>query len=74
VKRKKNPAAVALGRLGGKARADKLSPEQKSEIGRTAGRLGGKRRAEVLTAAQRKAIAQKAAKTRWGKKLQFGGE
>lgn len=36
----KNPAAVALGRLGGrkggKARAAKLSPEQRAEIARTA--------------------------------------
>lgn len=36
----KNPAAVALGRLGGvkggRARADKLTPEQRSEIARRA--------------------------------------
>ena len=36
----KNPAAVALGRLGGlkggKARASKLTPEQRSEIARVA--------------------------------------
>lgn len=36
----KNPAAVALGRLGGakggKARAAKLSPEQRSEIAKKA--------------------------------------
>jgi hypothetical protein len=36
----KNPAAVALGRLGGekggKARAEKLTPEQRSEIARKA--------------------------------------
>ena len=36
----KNPAAVALGRLGGlkggKARAEKLSSEQKSQIARKA--------------------------------------
>jgi hypothetical protein len=36
----KNPAAVALGRLGGlkggKARADKLSPEERSEIAKKA--------------------------------------
>lgn len=35
-KKKKNPAAVALGRLGGskggKARAEKLSPERRREI------------------------------------------
>jgi len=36
----KNPAAVALGRLGGlkggKARAEKLSPEERSEIAKKA--------------------------------------
>lgn len=32
--RKKNPAAVALGRLGGKARAKSTTPERLSEIGR----------------------------------------
>lgn len=36
----KNPAAVALGRLGGakggRARAEKLTPEQRSEIAKTA--------------------------------------
>ena len=39
----KNPAAVALGRLGGlkggKARAKKLSPEQRREIARKAARM-----------------------------------
>jgi len=39
---KKNPAAVALGRLGGlkggKARAAKLTPEQRSEIARQGGK------------------------------------
>lgn len=37
---KKNPAAVELGKLGGlkggRARADKLSPEQRAEIARKA--------------------------------------
>lgn len=28
----KNPSAVALGKLGGKARALKLSPERRTEI------------------------------------------
>jgi hypothetical protein len=41
-KLKKNPAAVALGRLGGKkggkARAAKLTQEQRSEIARKAAR------------------------------------
>lgn len=39
-KKKKNPAAVALGRLGGKkggkARADRLTPERRAEIARKA--------------------------------------
>ncbi len=34
----KNPAAVELGRLGGKARTDKLTPEQRKEIARKAAR------------------------------------
>ncbi len=32
----KNKAAVELGRKGGRARADKLTPEQRSEIARKA--------------------------------------
>lgn len=43
----KNPAAVALGRLGGlkggKARAAKLSPEQRAEIARMAASVRWKR-------------------------------
>jgi hypothetical protein len=39
-KRRKNPAAVALGRLGGrkggKARAERLTPERRREIARNA--------------------------------------
>lgn len=41
-KKGKNPAAVALGRLGGKiggkARAEKLSPERRKEIAQKAAR------------------------------------
>jgi len=33
----KNPAAQALGRLGGKARAKSLTPEQRTEIARKGG-------------------------------------
>ena len=47
--KEKNPAAVALGRLGGLK--------------------GGPARAKKLSLKKRKAIAQKAAKTRWTKKL-----
>ncbi len=32
----KNKAAVALGRMGGKARAAKMTPEQRSEIAKKA--------------------------------------
>jgi hypothetical protein len=32
----KNPAAVALGRMGGKARADSLSKKRRAEIARAA--------------------------------------
>ncbi|MGA7239709.1 MAG: KGG domain-containing protein [Bryobacteraceae bacterium] len=66
---RKNPHAVALGRLGGskggKARAENLSPEELSEIGRKGGTAGGKARAEVLSPKQRSAIARKAAAARW---------
>jgi hypothetical protein len=73
---KKNPHAVALGRLGGlkggKARAEALTEAQLSAIGRKGGMKGGKKggkaRAKVLTAAQRQEIARKAAAARWAKK------
>jgi hypothetical protein len=42
--KKKNPAAVALGRKGGKARLKTLTQEQRSEIARKAGRAGGRGR------------------------------
>ncbi len=35
-RKKKNPAAVTLGSMGGKARAKKLSPERRREIARNA--------------------------------------
>jgi hypothetical protein len=34
--KRKNPAAVALGRRGGKARLKKLTAEKRSEVARTA--------------------------------------
>ena len=46
----KNPAAVALGKLGaskgGKARAEKLTPEQRSEIARNAAKARWAKRRE----------------------------
>jgi len=68
---RKNPHAVALGRLGGKkggpARAAKLTPEQRRESARKAGQASGKARLLSLTATQRSAIARKAALARWEK-------
>jgi hypothetical protein len=79
VARRKNPAAVALAarrmqamtaeerkavaRMGGRARARKISKAERMAIGAKAGRA----RAGALTPEERKAIAQKAAAARWGK-------
>ena len=65
---KKNPNAVALGRLGGKASMEGKSPEEREEFARAGGKVGGPARAKVLNAAERKRIARKAAEARWGKK------
>jgi general stress protein YciG len=69
--RKKNPHAVALGKLGGpkggRARARNLTPERLSDIARMGGKAGGPARAKALSAAKRREIARKAAKARWGK-------
>jgi len=37
--KKKNPAAVHLGKLGGKARAAKLTPQRRLEISRKANKI-----------------------------------
>jgi hypothetical protein len=63
---KKNPHAVALGRLGGEARAQ-LSKEELSRINKKGAKAGGKARARKLNAAQRKRIAKVAAQARWSK-------
>jgi hypothetical protein len=52
---------------GGTARAEKMSPEERSASASAAGKVGGAARAEQLTAAQRKKIAKAAAKARWAK-------
>jgi general stress protein YciG len=62
---KKNPHAVALGRLGGKKRAEVLSREELQEISRKAGESGGRARAEKLSKERRREIARKAAAARW---------
>ena len=63
----KNPHAVALGGLGGKARAAKLTREELSAIGVKGGKKGGKARAAKLTAEQRSEAARKASQERWRK-------
>ncbi len=63
--RRKNPHAVALGSRGGKARAKKLSPEQRSAIAQKAGKIGGKVRATRLTEEEQ---------TRIGAHAQLGGK
>ena len=79
--RKKNVAAVALGKLrrkrgmpldevgslGGKARAKNLSEAARKAIASTGGKVGGAARAKALTKAERSEIAKKAAAARWGK-------
>jgi hypothetical protein len=57
---KKNPHAQALGRLGGKARSERLT---QTEISRIASE-GGKARAASLSAAERSRIAKLAVQAR----------
>jgi hypothetical protein len=64
---KKNPAAVALGSLGGKASMKAKTAAERTEFAIQGGKAGGKARAKAMTKAQRKAIAKKAAAARWGK-------
>jgi hypothetical protein len=66
--RAKNPAAVALGKLGakkgGRARALMLTGEERQEIASK----GGKARHKSMTPEERSASARKAAQARWRKK------
>ena len=84
--REKNPAAVALGRLGGKARAKKLSQAERSESARKAVQVrlksmtpeerseamskAAKALANSMTQEQRTERARKAVATRWAKRKQ----
>jgi hypothetical protein len=63
----KNPHAVALGSLGGKARAENLSKDEVAAISEKAGKVGGKARAAKLSAERRREIAKAAAMARWKK-------
>jgi hypothetical protein len=57
---KKNPSAVALGALGGRARAKSLSHAERSALASKA----AKARAEKLTPARRSEIAKRAVAAR----------
>jgi hypothetical protein len=57
----KNPAAVELGKLGGKARAERLSREQLSRIAKK----GVRARMKKLSSERRKEIAKRASAARW---------
>lgn len=48
VAKRKNAAAVALGKRGAKARMRKLTPEERSEIARKAGLAGGRGRGKKV--------------------------
>jgi hypothetical protein len=61
--KQKNLAAQALGSLGGKARAEALSAEDRKKI---AGEAGKKSR-DNMSAKRKRAIAKKAARARWEK-------
>jgi len=62
--KRKNPAAQALGRLGGKARAKSLTPSELSKIGKK----GAEARMKKLSAGQRSEIARKAVQARISKR------
>jgi len=67
---KKNPNAVALGKLGGKARASNLSPAERSAI---ASKAAAARNAK-LSAAERSRIAKLAVQARERKQRPKGKE
>lgn len=72
VVKQKNPAAVALGKLGGRkggvARMGGLSAAERIALARSGGEKGGNARAASLTPEQRRETARKAAAARWGRR------
>ena len=59
--KQKNPNAVALGRLGGKKRAENLSQEERSRISRKASRAAKAK----ITPEQRREWGRAGAQARW---------
>ncbi len=70
-KKRKNPAAVALGKLGGRkggrARVAAMTAEELHQWAKEAGKRGGLARAKKLSRKRIQEIAKKAAKARWSK-------
>jgi hypothetical protein len=66
----KNKSAQALGKLGGKARANALSAPERSAIAKQ----GATARASKLSAAERSEIARKAVQARIAKQAQQKGK
>jgi hypothetical protein len=77
-RKKARPVTLAehvarIGKLGGIARAQKLSAQELSDIGQKAGVIGGKARSAKLSAKRRQEIARKAAAARWGDRKKAAG-
>ena len=63
---KKGPSLAAIGSLGGRRRAENLSKMERENSARTAGEASAKKMSPV----ERRERAQKAAAARWGKKAE----
>lgn len=61
--REKNPSAVALGSLGGKAAAENMTPEQRTSRARVSGRVGGSVTTQKLSPEERIKRAEKGGTT-----------
>ena len=68
---KKNPAAVALGKLGGKiggkVRMNSMTAAERKEFASMGGKIGGRARAEKLSSRRLSEIGRQAAQARWAK-------
>jgi len=55
------------GKVGGRVRAARLTPQERQDIARQGGQAGGRARAEKLSSKRRSEIARQAAAARWAK-------
>ena len=56
------------GKIGGKARMESMSGQERSAFASKGGKAGSKARAESLTAEQRREIAKAASHARWSRR------